>query len=189
MLRKTAFIILICISCFANAQTGSTNFVSKKFTVVRDTIKIDSVSINSQLFKVFDETKILIPNTEYQVDFSNAKIIINSKKYKFITVEYFRFPDFITRTYRRFDESIIVPNTNNTQQLYSLTTNKNRQQTQLFNGLETSGNITRGFTIGNNQNSVVNSTLDLTIKGNLSKDVTIRANIFDTNIPLQENGY
>ena len=61
--------------------------------------------------------------------------------------------------------------------------------TVITGDIETKGNITRGLTIGNNQNSVVNSSLDLTIKGNLTKDVTIKANIFDTNIPLQDNGY
>ena len=31
--------------------------------------------------------------------------------------------------------------------------------------------------------------MDLTIEGKLSEKVAIRAHIFDTNIPLQENGY
>ena len=46
-----------------------------------------------------------------------------------------------------------------------------------------------GLTVGNNQNSVTNSSMDLTIEGKLSEKVAIRAHIFDTNIPLQENGY
>jgi len=189
MIKKIFFIIFVFIGFSICAQTGSTDFRSKYFTLVKDTIQIDSVSINSQLFKILTQNKTLIPSSEYQVDFVKAQLIINAKKYQFITVEYFRFPDFITKIYQKYDDKIIVPNTNNTQQLYSLTTNKNEQKKELFNNLETSGNITRGLTIGNNQNSVVNSSLDLTIKGNLSKDVTIKANIFDTNIPLQDNGY
>ena len=189
MFKKIAFIILILLSFATFAQTGSTDFRTKNFTLVKDTVQIDSVNINSQLFKVFTKDKILIPSSAYKVDFIKAQLIIDSKKYSTIIVEYFRFPEFITKTYQKYDESIIVPNTNNTQKLYSLTTNKVQQKTTLFNDLETSGNITRGLTIGNNQNSVVNSSLDLTIKGNLSKDVTIKANIFDTNIPLQNNGY
>jgi len=189
MIKKMFFFIFLCIGFSTYAQTGSTDFRSKNFKVVKDTIQIDSVSINSQLFKVFTQKKRIIPASEYQVDFIKAQLIINSKKYPFITVEYFRFPNFITKVYQKYDEKIIVPNTNNTQQLYSLTTNKNQQKKELFNNLETSGNITRGLTIGNNQNSVVNSSLDLTIKGSLSKDVSIKANIFDTNIPLQDNGY
>jgi hypothetical protein len=189
MIKKIFFIIFVFVGFSIYAQTGSTDFRSKHFTLVKDTIQIDSVSINSQLFKIFTQNKRVIPASEYQINFVKAQLIINSKKYPLIRVTYFRFPDFITKTYQKYDEKIIVPNTNNTQQLYSLTTNKNQQKEELFNNLETSGNITRGLTIGNNQNSVVNSSLDLTIKGNLSKDVTIKATIFDTNIPLQDNGY
>ena len=189
MIKKIFFIIFVCIGFSTYGQIGSSDFRTKNYTLVKDTIQIDSVSINSQLFKVLSQNKIVIPSSEYQIDFAKAQLIINAKKYPFITVEYFRFPDFITKVYQKYDDKIIVPNTNNTQQLYSLTTNKNQQKKELFNNLETSGNITRGLTIGNNQNSVVNSSLDLTIKGNLSKDVSIRANIFDTNIPLQDNGY
>jgi len=164
MIKKIFFIIFVFIGFSICAQTGSTDFRSKYFTLVKDTIQIDSVSINSQLFKILTQNKTLIPSSEYQVDFVKAQLIINAKKYQFITVEYFRFPDFITKIYQKYDDKIIVPNTNNTQQLYSLTTNKNEQKKELFNNLETSGNITRGLTIGNNQNSVVNSSLDLTIK-------------------------
>ena len=45
------------------------------------------------------------------------------------------------------------------------------------------------MTVGNNQDAVLNSTLDLQIAGKLSDKVTLRASITDTNIPIQENGY
>lgn len=116
----------------ANAQTGSSEFRSKKFTLAKDTIQIDSVSINSQLFKVLSEGNIRIPETEYQIDFIKAQLIINSSKYQFITVEYFRFPEFVTKTYQGLDDKIIVPNTSNTNKLYSLTTNRNQEKTVFF---------------------------------------------------------
>ena len=55
--------------------------------------------------------------------------------------------------------------------------------------MTTSGSISRGVTIGNNQNSVLNSELDLQITGKLNDKVSLRASIQDANIPLQESGY
>ena len=55
--------------------------------------------------------------------------------------------------------------------------------------MNTAGSITRGITVGNNQNAVVNSALDLQISGKLSDKVSLRASIQDSNIPLQQGGY
>tara|TARA_B110000908_G_scaffold83623_1_gene100051 strand:+ start:1187 stop:4561 length:3375 start_codon:yes stop_codon:yes gene_type:complete len=188
MTKKGWFLILFFIGFFANSQNTSSDFRSKKFIVSKDTIRFDSVPINPQNFKVLSNQRILYP-TEYQILYNEALLVISSLKYPKITIEYFRFPTFITKTYSPFDKNFIVPNNSNTGQLYSLTTNKKASELKLFDGLKTSGYINRGITSGNNQSTVANSSMDINIEGKLSDKVTIRANIFDTNIPLQENGY
>ena len=188
MTKKGWFLILFFIGFYANSQNTSSNFRTKKFIVSKDTIKFDSVPINPQNFKVLAGQKILYP-TEYEIFYNEALLIISAEKYQEITIEYFRFPAFITKTYSPFDKKFIVPNNSNTGQLYSLTTNKKATELKLFDGLKTSGYINRGITSGNNQSTVANSSMDINIEGKLSDKVAIRANIFDTNIPLQENGY
>ena len=188
MTKKGWFLILFFIGFYANSQSTSSDFRTKKFMVSKDTIKFDSVPINPQNFKVLAGQKILYP-TEYEIFYNEALLIINAEKYQEITIEYFRFPAFITKTYSPFDKKFIVPNNSNTGQLYSLTTNKKATELKLFDGLKTSGYINRGITSGNNQSTVANSSMDINIEGKLSDKVAIRANIFDTNIPLQENGY
>jgi hypothetical protein len=188
MTKKGWFLILFFIGFYANSQNTSSNFRTKKFIVSKDTIKFDSVPINPQNFKVLAGQKILYP-TEYEIFYNEALLIISAEKYQEITIEYFRFPAFITKTYSPFDKKFIVPNNSNTRQLYSLTTNKKTTELKLFDGLKTSGYINRGITSGNNQSTVANSSMDINIEGKLSDKVAIRANIFDTNIPLQENGY
>lgn len=189
MLQKYLFFILVCVGYTIQSQTISNDFRVKKIEVKTDTIQLDSVPLNSQKFKLFNSRLQQIPNSEYQVYFSKALLIINSKKYSEITVEYFRLPDFVTKVYSPFDEKLILPNETNTGILYSLTTNKKTSDIKLFDGLQTRGFITRGLTSGNNQNAVTNAALDLEISGKLSNKVTLRANIFDTNVPIQQNGY
>ena len=188
MTKKGWFLILFFIGFYANSQNTSSDFRTKKFMVSKDTIKFDSVPINPQNFKVLAGQKILYP-TEYEIFYNEALLIISAEEYQEITIEYFRFPAFITKTYSPFDKKFIVPNNSNTGQLYSLTTNKKATELKLFDGLKTSGYINRGITSGNNQSTVANSSMDINIEGKLSDKVAIRANIFDTNIPLQENGY
>ncbi|WP_298882125.1 hypothetical protein [uncultured Polaribacter sp.] len=189
MTQKFLFFLFLFVGFSIQSQSISTDFRVKKILVKKDSIQLDSVAINPEKFKVLNSFLKVIPTTEYTVNFSNAILIIDSKKYTEITVEYFKLPDFITKTYTLFDENLIVPNGTNTGKLYSLTTNKKASDIKLFDGLKTKGFISRGVTSGNNQNAVTNSALDLEISGKLSKDVTLRANIFDTNIPIQQNGY
>ncbi len=87
------------------------------------------------------------------------------------------------------DESIIVESTGNMQQFYKLSQSNREDLFIPFEGLTTSGSISRGVTVGNNQNSVLNSELDLQISGKLNDKVSLRASIQDANIPLQESGY
>ncbi len=189
MTKQAWFLLLFFIGFFAKAQHLSSDFRSKKIMVVQDTIKFDSVPVNPQNFKVVTNLKKILYPTEYQILYNDAVLIIDSKKYQEITINYFRYPDFITKTYSPFDKKFIVPGNANSGTLYSLTTNKKTSELKLFDGLKTSGFINRGLTSGNNQSTVTNSSMDLNIEGKLSEKVSIRAHIFDTNIPLQANGY
>ncbi|MDG1172107.1 MAG: hypothetical protein P8N05_04850, partial [Polaribacter sp.] len=112
----------------------------------KDSIQLDTVAINPEKFTLFNTLLKIIPPSEYNVDFSNAMLKINSKKYTKITVEYFRLPDFITKIYTPFDEKFIITSRTNTDKLYSLTTNKKGSEIKLFDGLQTNGYITRGIT-------------------------------------------
>ncbi|MFN4079474.1 MAG: hypothetical protein ACK4NS_01115, partial [Saprospiraceae bacterium] len=55
-------------------------------------------------------------------------------------------------------------------------------------GLQTNGAYTRGLSLGNNQNLVFNSNLNLQLSGRIGKDIEIAGAISDNSIPLQPDG-
>ncbi len=61
---------------------------------------------------------------------------------------------------------------------------------QLFEtgDVNTMGRLTRGFTVGSNQNVFMNSSLNLIMDGKLSDNLNIQATINDQNIPFQPEG-
>ena len=53
------------------------------------------------------------------------------------------------------DKKNIVSNNDNINKLYKISSSNIQEKQMLFDGLESSGSISRGFNIGNNQNSVL----------------------------------
>lgn len=182
-------LVFFLACCSVYAQQPASNYRIKKM-VIKDTILIDSVSINPSKFSLKTNDGITIDSSYYTIDFSKALV---SFKKPFTTdsviIDYLRYPSFVTRKYYQLDDKIIVDNTDNMQQLYRLQQSTLIRNFTPFEGLTTSGSISRGVTIGTNQNSVLNSELDLQISGKLSEKVSLRASIQDANIPLQESGY
>ena len=105
-------------------------------------------------------------------DSINKKIdsIINFKqelkKFKDST-SFKKYPNIFSKEYSRLSEELILDNTNNLNTLFKLS-QRNSSNTVKSYDLKTSGSISRGITVGNNQNSVLNSELDLQISGMLS---------------------
>ena len=187
---KIAISFILILSVFWGfSQEQDSNFRQKK-VAVKDSIKIDSVSINPSRFTVRTKDDKIIDSTLYSVDF--AKAILRFKQpaeIDTIKIEYLRYPNFITKVYKQLDDEVIIERSSQFQQLYTLQNTKSKNTFTPFDGLTTSGSISRGVTIGNNQNSVLNSELDLQISGKLSDKVSLKASIQDANIPLQESGY
>ncbi|WP_369998506.1 hypothetical protein [Winogradskyella sp.] len=189
MKQSLLFLWLLC-SFLGVAQEGTNNY-RKKRLAVSDSIVIDSVSINPSKFIIRTKDGKALDSTLYVMDYSKSILrLLEPIDTDTIEVEYLRYPNFLTKVYKQLDDKVIVDRSSaGTETLYKLQNSNTRSIFTPFDGLTTSGSISRGVTIGNNQNSVLNSELDLQISGKLSDKVSLRASIQDANIPLQESGY
>lgn len=169
-----------------SAQEIKSLYQNKKIAVSNDTIKIEKVSISPSFFKLQTAEGKEIDTSFYKIDFKTGKLFFKNGfiSQDSLTVRYFKYPEQLTKIYSIYDQDRVVANDGN---LYKV--NRSVKKFVPFDGLNTSGSISRGVTIGNNQNATVSSNLDLQITGKISDRVSLRASIQDSNIPLQDGGY
>jgi hypothetical protein len=191
MFKKTILILAILFVSGFYAQEIKSLYKLKKILVSRDSIKIEKKSINKSFFKITDSNSQSIDTSFYFVNYQKGVLIFKEKAFYLkdsLTLRYLNFPDFLTKKYSIYDADQVLENNISNSNLYKVANNSERNFTP-FEGLNTSGSITRGITVGNNQNSVINSALDLQITGKISDKISLRASIQDSNIPLQQGGY
>ena len=187
---KTSLIFFLLLSFTAlSAQENKTTATRQQFSV-SDTIKVDSVALKKSSLKIFDSKNQLITDSYYTLNNRNGLITFKNPNIQTdsITVVLTEYPEFLTKTYSIYDNPQILDNSVTESKLYQIP-QENSKKFVPFDGLSTVGSISRGITVGNNQSAVVNSNLDLQISGKISEDVTLKASLQDSNIPLQEGGY
>lgn len=188
MLNRFWVISLLFLSTLYG-QNNSSLLVIKQIEVTKDTILLEKAGIQQKFFSIKDTDGNNVPNTSYDILFQKGQLIIKDSLLNKIEVSYYKFPDFLTKKQIILDTNLIVSNQAGIDKIYSFDQYNNKSNYKPFDGLETTGSIVRGLTVGNNQNAVVNSNLDLQITGQLSENVSIRASIQDNNLALQNGAY
>lgn len=188
MYKYIVALFLFCFSISASySQEKTATRKTKKLFYTSKEILVDSLPVFSPSLKIYTSKKQVVDSSYYFFDTAKNTLLFKKPIQDTLEITYFNLPDFLTKTYTIYDAKKIVPN--EAGKLLTLEEKKQLKATPLFNGLQTNGSISRAVTIGNNQNTVLNSNLDLQVSGKLSNNVTLRASIQDSNIPLQEGGY
>lgn len=184
--------LLVWLAPNASAQDLS-NWTGRAIKVkVTDTITFDSISVNPNHFSLWTMDETRIDSSQYQGLFNQAKLVVAPKLISAndsLIVRYLRYPDYLTKSYSALNPKLILPAQNQMGKIYRLEENNFSQQQNPFSGLNAQGSIVRGLTVGNNQNAVVNSQLDLQITGALNDQVQITASLQDSNLPGENGGY
>ncbi|MGB1316828.1 MAG: hypothetical protein ACPG5W_01410, partial [Flavobacteriales bacterium] len=154
-----------------------------------DTIQLDTLSVVPSSF-VLNSFDGKIDTTKYELEWYSGKLIIDpSLKGTSATANYRVFPSLYSKRSFNKDPSLIRNIRQIPRNPFSYTVRKGSAD-QLFDlgTLSKSGSISRGVTIGNNQDLGVTSSLNLNLSGQLTPKIGIRAAITDNNIPFQPEG-
>ena len=184
---KALFLSLLCLalSFAAFSQTGT---LQKSGTRAIDSsyIALDTLSIVPGSFYVDG-----IDSGDYRVDYLHGGIhILNpSVMGKTMTFRYACFSFNLTTPVQHRSESLNIRQKGG---IYHTMTPIVPKTEDVFAGsgtqLQSTGSISRGVSIGTNQDFVLNSTLNLQLSGKLSDKLEITANITDKNVPIQPEG-
>lgn len=191
------FAMLCCCGLRSEAQELN-NLRSKKIVFQSDSaaLIIDTLSIVPGSMLLIRDGQVLTDSI-YFMDPADASLRWSSAAKAFFnagdTIEVFYrvFPLSFTATRFRRDRKLMDPGIGRADENRVLFTERtDRSNASLFGleGLNRSGSISRGITIGNNQDAVVNSSLNLQLSGKIGGGIEILAAITDENIPVQPEG-
>jgi hypothetical protein len=152
--------------------------VSDTFTIVQNSVQIIDLETNTRLDSSLFEIK-------------NNLIILKSRPLKRQTLNakltYRVLPINLGKPFFRLDSSKIDAFAPPSSVEYADYTTPSVSDQIFDKSLDYSGNYTQGFSLGNNQNLVVNQNFNLNLSGKLG-DLDVLASMTDNNLPIQAEG-
>lgn len=170
----------------AQAQT---NQKQKQFVLTKDTLFLDSLSLIPGTVKLSSKNTA-IDTSSYKINYPLKAIIFKSKPTDTISISYKTFPYNFEKSYYHKNKSVLTKDLSLPINPYSITFDASNQNAESFmsDGLNKNGSISRGISFGNNQDVVVNSSLNLQVSGKLTQEVDLLLAATDDNIPFQADG-
>lgn len=154
-----------------------------------DTILLDSLSIIPGTEEVFFADS-LVNNKWYAFDFGKGLFFPDDRfKGEVLKIRYRTFSINFTKPYFHKDYNSLVNSENIRGGRYVAGNSPSISGSYFANDqLQKQGSISRGISFGNNQDVIVNSSLNLQMSGKMNNEFEIRAAITDDNIPIQPDG-
>ena len=183
-----SFLSLSSESTYAQSLTNTRTIVLE---LTADSISFDSLSSIPGSLILRDAGGQVISDSTYWIDYINSILVFKGTSDKVsgpLTVTYRVFPLLFTEEYAHKSTSLLQPDQSGLTNPFVYTYKKSTSDIFGMGNINKSGSISRGVNFGNNQDVVVNSSLDLRLAGRISDDVSILAAITDDNIPIQPEG-
>lgn len=187
-------IILILLPLFSHSQVRSNSFIA-----------IDTFKINFDNKYFISQTNIY-PNTEvvklknrvlskdaYSVDYQRGYFSISDTVaysiFDTVIISYLSIQLGLKKEYKL--RTLIIQNDDNQNEVKAIIQPESKPLTteSIFgSGLQKSGTLVRGFTVGTNKDFSLKSGLRLQLSGNISEDIELVAALTDENTPIQPEG-
>ena len=171
-----------------------TNLRTLKLMASKDTIFLDSLSVIPGSFVLMKGDEV-IPASNYFLDEFASKFYLRSTlsdssgTIDSLSMVFRVYPMSFSKPRYLRDRRVLDKKDAKAGDIF-YTERPSEKNSSLFGleGLTRSGSISRGISIGNNQDAVVNSSLNLQIAGKIAGNIEILAAITDENIPVQADG-
>jgi hypothetical protein len=155
-----------------------------------DTLQLDSFTINPVSIQITLPDGSVADSSLYSFNINTGIIVFKKDKFPLsgiATISWEAMGVNLSAQYRHKDTTLLFPELNNFYNPFDATGNSNSEWLET-DGLNKTGSITRGFSVGNRQDFSLNSSLNLMLSGKLNNDLEIQAAISDNNIPIQPEG-
>ncbi|MEO6538518.1 MAG: hypothetical protein ABIT07_08620 [Ferruginibacter sp.] len=186
--KRIYFVAIAVLSIHAlQAQINPSSLTNlrKKYIVVKTPFqKLDSFSIAPNTFNILN-----VPPENYRLDEVNAILYWKERPATdTLLITYRVFPIKLNAVVQRYNYDSIRNNFF-AEKPIKVKTSLNQSNPFLdFGGVHTEGSFGRGISFGNNQDAVVNSTLNLQLNGFIGDSLELTAAVTDNNIPIQPDG-
>ena len=189
MVNKKILSIIFCVILNMNySQSFDYEILTSKRYIDKDTITIDTFSINPITFQAIISNK-KIDSLAYKLLPLRGKVIFFGNRNDSVIFKY--HPLLIDFNKKHFIHPISLNRSFKDKQYYQSVRLSNTSESENFfkgTSLNRTGSISRGIMIGNNQDFSLNSNLNLQVSGMISPKLKILASITDDNIPIQPQG-
>ncbi len=185
---RLIFITLFLCGYFIQTQ-AQTNLKQKYYFVKSDTLYLDTLSLIPGTISVTSKNNPL-DSTSYKINYPLKAIIFKVKPSDPIFVSYKSFPYNFEKPYYHQSTSLLTKDLSLPSNPMTLAFAGSAVPNESFvsDGLNKNGSISRGISFGNNQDVVVNSSLNLQVSGKLTQEVDLLLAATDDNIPFQADG-
>ena len=168
-----------------NIKPLSDTLVVDTFTIIQNSVQIIDLQTNTRLDSTQFDVKnniVLLNRAAFKPKISDVRFQMSSFK-----ITYRVLPINLGKPFFRLDSSKIDAVAPPSSVTYDDYTNPSVSSQIFDKSLDYSGNYTQGFSLGNNQNLVVNQNFNLNLSGKIG-DLEVIAAMTDNNLPIQAEG-